>query len=1018
MGYRAPSAEDVYRYVFRLDHRNRSLTDGFGLSIIFVNDNSSVCRDLLSRYFVDLCHRTADRIRIIFFSELPESYFEDNALQMNSNSYSASRLREDGIIGAVIKSTSHRPVDKPQIELLDYFLEALRFRDYNEVDRLLSRISHVLGPRYADALYRLVPEHRDGDARDVEIRARELIVELQDCERRSRRDPFRRMYDDHWRDLTPASITPIDAPERTRELSFDTKMNTAMPGVGQSMLFAARLGIGRHVPCFVFFTDVGQLSVDVFPVGQLSADETYKQLRAWVDSFYEENRALVDKWNQVEKNITVFINSVNQPLTKLGNWISETEQLWNELRSTAQIIVKLRASLSKPEAYKSVIDGLNTSSGRCRRILSECQTRLEKVYIKRDNHKLHQERLETIINNLNAVSDFAKVYEELSRAVREPLTPPALSILRKAIKLMEQQRQRLNIPSLETQLFTWWRLVQENLPSFNKFKGTRRQWTFVTEKSDVAAESEYLAFLTAVFALPFSDTSEVMVEKTRVQLANIVGIDSSSSEWNPAFSAYSARWLMPFFFQLCDKAPKWITKDDTNLKISDIIPFPNHDVLDFEKVFAASKEDAPLRYMIQKVAVKQRNRQPEIASKIEKIALQCRDEVSTAFAKLQEEPLDLSTEETAAYSDCLRDISDLRNKIENELVDLASSSYNPDNSPRLVDNRDIAGFLSLLDEYERTVNSLIYPYERDRRVQSIKLSASFPHIFELRIPEQSDRSDQRRKELKETVRNSKYGATLLQDVQKRSCTMTPAARLASELKKITHDTEEPTVENFENLLRGLNDGELQNVWNSVAASTVETRSREEILNTLLAIVGLIPAREQQQDLAHESDAKVKDTELAIYRRHNADLIEILKIKANQPIINNLKAKAVAESQSNPNTFNNDLREANIGNVANQVQDSARQQANQYNYASPEKQTLAEAADEIQRLLKQLEETNPNATETDQVAYVNVAAKPDLKQRAIAALKAAGDTAIDEFFLENKYLKVGKAIVKAWLQPSS
>ncbi|MCL2937925.1 MAG: hypothetical protein MGU50_15835 [Trichodesmium sp. MAG_R02] len=38
--------------------------------------------------------------------------------------------------------------------------------------------------------------------------------------------------------------------------------------------------------------------------------------------------------------------------------------------------------------------------------------------------------------------------------------------------------------------------------------------------------------------------------------------------------------------------------------------------------------------------------------------------------------------------------------------------------------------------------------------------------------------------------------------------------------------------------------------------------------------------------------------------------------------------------------------------------------------------------------------------------------PSLKQRTIAALRAGGRTAIDEFFLENKYLKVGKAIVQA------
>lgn len=251
MGYRAPSAQDVYSYVFRLDKYSRSLTDGFGLSIIFVNDDSPVCRDLISSYFVDLCHRTADRIRIIFFSELPESYFENIARGMNSNSYSAEKLRKNGFLNQVIEEmpSSHRHFSK---EILDDFLKALRWQNYNEADFLLSRISEGFGPRYADALYRLVRQHRDNSDPNIEARIHQLISEMQNSEWGAGRDRFRRMYNDHWRDLTPDPMIPIDAPERTRELSFDIKNNTAMPGVGESMHFAAKLGIGRHVPCFVF----------------------------------------------------------------------------------------------------------------------------------------------------------------------------------------------------------------------------------------------------------------------------------------------------------------------------------------------------------------------------------------------------------------------------------------------------------------------------------------------------------------------------------------------------------------------------------------------------------------------------------------------------------------------------------------------------------------------------------------------------------------------------------------------
>ena len=79
--------------------------------------------------------------------------------------------------------------------------------------------------------------------------------------------------------------------------------------------------------------------------------------------------------------------------------------------------------------------------------------------------------------------------------------------------------------------------------------------------------------------------------------------------------------------------------------------------------------------------------------------------------------------------------------------------------------------------------------------------------------------------------------------------------------------------------------------------------------------------------------------------------------------------------------------------------------------------LAEAASVIQRDLEQLEKINPTATESEKIAYANDAVEPELKKRVIAALKAGGEAVIDEFFLQDKYLKVVKAVVKGWLQPN-
>ena len=151
------------------------------------------------------------------------------------------------------------------------------------------------------------------------------------------------------------------------------------------------------------------------------------------------------------------------------------------------------------------------------------------------------------------------------------------------------------------------------------------------------------------------------------------------------------------------------------------------------------------------------------------------------------------------------------------------------------------------------------------------------------------------------------------------------------------------------------------------------------------------------------------------RQKSTDLLEITKILAGRETLITVENKAVAESKDNSNTFNNDFKEAKIGNVANQVNDNARQQAKQYNYASPEKQTLAEAAAEIQKLLKQLQQNNPDATEAQQEAFVSAAIAPTKKERLINALKEGGQGAIEEF-LDNPYLNVAIRIIEGWRNP--
>ncbi|MEM7554356.1 MAG: hypothetical protein AAF378_09695 [Cyanobacteria bacterium P01_A01_bin.84] len=108
--------------------------------------------------------------------------------------------------------------------------------------------------------------------------------------------------------------------------------------------------------------------------------------------------------------------------------------------------------------------------------------------------------------------------------------------------------------------------------------------------------------------------------------------------------------------------------------------------------------------------------------------------------------------------------------------------------------------------------------------------------------------------------------------------------------------------------------------------------------------------------------------------------------------------------------------SNVGNQGEQVNVAGEVKGNQIKtqYNSPQEKTLAEAAAEIQKLLKQLEQDNPNPTEAQQIEHLNDETTPKFKRKAFAALKAAGDTAIDEF-LDNSYVKVGKAAIMGWME---
>ena len=193
------------------------------------------------------------------------------------------------------------------------------------------------------------------------------------------------------------------------------------------------------------------------------------------------------------------------------------------------------------------------------------------------------------------------------------------------------------------------------------------------------------------------------------------------------------------------------------------------------------------------------------------------------------------------------------------------------------------------------------------------------------------------------------------------------------------------------------------------------------LSKLIEQVAPSPWREvKKQPSTHEV------TQLfAQYRKQSVEQLNRIKTSAWQIGIKLLSIAEYEEALQKEGSLNPNLLvigEITMGNKegdnynvgqAGAVGRYARSDNNTF-IQSEEKRTLAEAAKEIQNLLKQLEHSKPGATEGEKIAYINDETTPSFKRRVINALQAGGEAAIEEF-LDNPYINVGKATVKGWMK---
>ena len=170
-------------------------------------------------------------------------------------------------------------------------------------------------------------------------------------------------------------------------------------------------------------------------------------------------------------------------------------------------------------------------------------------------------------------------------------------------------------------------------------------------------------------------------------------------------------------------------------------------------------------------------------------------------------------------------------------------------------------------------------------------------------------------------------------------------------------------------------------------------------------------RQKYQNLLEESYELVKENKGLLKenaRLQGEDYEKMLSLPS-QIIVQ------IGENNSVNDTFNNDFQGANIANFANKLEGNTRQQAIVNNYSLEQKQSLAEAAVEIQQLLNQLAQTNSKSeSEIVEAVHQEIKRNPTLKARLLGALKAGGLETLKAIF-NHPAVSIPAETVKGWLE---
>jgi TIR domain len=426
-------------------------------------------------------------------------------------------------------------------------------------------------------------------------------------------------------------------------------------------------------------------------------------------------------------------------------------------------------------------------------------------------------------------------------------------------------------------------------------EGWREPYIVPPERENMKAEFRVLLAVTK--ALPLHAPPDEAANQILQAIASQLGVDYAEISWREATKDYR-EVLIRHFEVLQSHAPRWLMgspETPSPLLVGDCVPTVE---------------------IIQKLGVQGAiNSLPKLSDWIDKVRHNvgewhkhyCAQVIECLRGMIGE--LDGIEGDRRAMEDALRPVLvGKHNELEARVFSNAQTVENHPFPGGEMDISQARHLLQLLDEYESTVQSIIFPHRRDPNILKVCTSVPLSEAADLPLPEVTKSpSDRFREKIIQTVKEVRRSEDSWQTSKSEARSWNPADFLCDlilrvvpsiRLTEIQASLQAPDVQM--SVRRAVQEDRVSEILDSlnveelVAIETVaisETGGRNEILgatkealyDSIKANVGLLPnsaatARSKSKDAADALSKKIEASEFDVFLAHNSvDKEKVLKL---------------------------------------------------------------------------------------------------------------------------------------------